>query len=81
MYGARTSLVIATIAVIVATFIGVVLGLVAGFVGGVADRIISFVTDVFFTLPFLLMALAIAPICRSASVTTPSATRRPRSTR
>ncbi len=35
LYGARTSLVIATIAVIVATFIGVVLGLVAGFVGGV----------------------------------------------
>jgi ABC-type dipeptide/oligopeptide/nickel transport system permease subunit len=62
LYGARTSLIIATIAVVVATFIGVVLGLIAGYAGGVADRIIQFFTDVFLTLPFLLMALAIAPI-------------------
>lgn len=62
LYGARTSIVIGTIAVVVSTFIGVLLGLVAGFVGGVADRIIQFFTDVFLTLPFLLMALAIAPI-------------------
>ncbi len=82
LYGARTSLVIATIAVIVATFIGVVLGLVAGFVGGATDRIIQFVTDVFFTLPFLLMALAIAPILSERFGDNPDALRdRPRSTR
>ena len=44
------------------TIIGVMLGLMAGFVGGILDTIISFVTDLFLTLPFLVMALAISPI-------------------
>lgn len=62
LYGCRTSMLIATSATILASLVGIVLGLVAGFVGGVVDKIISFVTDLFLTLPFLLMALVIAPI-------------------
>ena len=42
--------------------IGVVLGLVAGFSRGWLDRIIMFVTDLFLSFPFLLGALAMAPI-------------------
>ena len=38
------------------------IGLVAGFSRGWLDRVISFVIDVFLSLPFLLMALALAPI-------------------
>ena len=62
LYGARTSMLIATSATIVASLVGIVLGLTAGFVGGVVDKVISFITDLFLTLPFLLMALIIAPI-------------------
>jgi peptide/nickel transport system permease protein len=62
LYGARTSLGIATISTILATIIGITIGLVAGFSRGWLDRFISFIIDVFLSLPFLLMALALAPI-------------------
>ncbi len=61
-YGARTSLGIAFAATSVATIIGITIGLLAGFSRGWLDRVISFVIDVFLSLPFLLMALAVAPI-------------------
>ena len=38
------------------------LGLIAGFMGGIVDSVISFMTDLFLTFPFLVMALAISPI-------------------
>ena len=60
--GCRTSLYLATVAAVLSTIIGVTLGLVAGFMGGIVDTIISFVIDLFLTLPFLVMALAMAPI-------------------
>lgn len=62
LYGCRTSMLIAVSATVIAATIGVVLGLLAGFLGGMVDRVISFVTDFFLTLPFLLLALTIAPI-------------------
>jgi ABC-type dipeptide/oligopeptide/nickel transport system permease subunit len=61
-YGARTSLGIATVATVVTTIIGITVGLIAGFSRGWLDRVIAFVTDVFLCLPFLMMALAVAPI-------------------
>jgi len=61
-YGARTSLTIATVSTLSATLIGVVIGLLAGFSTGVLDKVINFVIDVFLSLPFLLVALALAPI-------------------
>ena len=62
LYGCRTSMIIATSATVIATLIGITLGLIAGYAGGAIDRAISFVTDVFLTMPFLLMALVLAPI-------------------
>jgi ABC-type dipeptide/oligopeptide/nickel transport system permease subunit len=62
LYGARTSLGIATVVTVVSTLMGIAIGLVAGFSRGWLDRVISFVIDVFLALPFLLMALAVAPI-------------------
>ena len=61
-YGARTSLMIASVSTIVATMIGITIGLIAGFSRGFLDRFISFIIDVFLSLPFLVMALAVAPI-------------------
>jgi ABC-type dipeptide/oligopeptide/nickel transport system permease subunit len=62
VYGARTSLEVATITTVLATIIGVVVGLVAGFSRGFGDKLISFMIDVFLSFPFLLGALAMAPI-------------------
>jgi len=42
--------------------IGITIGLLAGFSRGWLDRVISFFIDVFLSLPFILMALALAPI-------------------
>ncbi len=61
-YGARTSLAVATVSTVVATLIGIVMGLFAGFSRGWGDKVIGFVIDVFLSLPFILVALAVAPI-------------------
>ncbi len=57
--GARVSLQIGLIITIVAALIGVPLGIVAGFVGGVLGEVIMRVTDVFLSVPGLVLALAI----------------------
>lgn len=62
LLGLRTSLMIAVLATVISTFVGIVVGLVAGFSRGWLDRIISFVIDLFLSFPFLLGALAVAPI-------------------
>jgi ABC-type dipeptide/oligopeptide/nickel transport system permease subunit len=62
LYGLRTDLLVATIATVLSISVGVVLGLVTGFSRGWLDRIIMFVTDLFLSFPFLLGALAMAPI-------------------
>ncbi len=61
-YGARTSLMVATIATVVATIIGIIVGLVAGFSRGALDKAVTFVIDVFLSLPFIIVGLALAPI-------------------
>jgi ABC-type dipeptide/oligopeptide/nickel transport system permease subunit len=61
-YGARTSIGVAAFAALVSTFLGVVIGLMAGYSTGWLDRAITFLIDVFLSLPFLLVALALAPI-------------------
>src|ERR1700712_2495359 len=62
LYGLRTDLLIATFGTVFSIAIGVILGLVAGYSHGWPDRIIMFVTDLFLSFPFLLGALAMAPI-------------------
>ncbi len=62
LYGLRTDLLIAVTATVLSITVGVVLGLLAGFSHGWGDRIIMFVTDLFLAFPFLLGALAMAPI-------------------
>lgn len=65
LYGLRTSLLVATAATVLATVIGITIGLVAGFARGWLDRVISFVIDLFLSFPFILGALALAPIITS----------------
>jgi ABC-type dipeptide/oligopeptide/nickel transport system permease subunit len=62
LLGLRTSLIVATLATVLSIIIGVVIGLVAGFSRGWLDRILMFITDLFLSFPFILGALAMAPI-------------------
>ena len=65
-YGARPSLVIGFVAAAITTVLGVTLGLIAGYVGGIPDKIITWVTDFFLSLPILLLFLAIIPIMQKS---------------
>ena len=57
--GARVSLQIGLTITLVAAIVGVPLGVVAGYVGGVIGEAIMRVTDVFLSVPGLMLALAI----------------------
>ncbi len=57
--GARVSLQIGLIITVVAALIGVPLGIVAGYVGGGLGELIMRVTDVFLSVPALILALAV----------------------
>ncbi|CAN5390797.1 ABC transporter permease [soil metagenome] len=65
LYGLRTSLTVATLATLISTAVGVTLGLVAGYARGWVDSALSFLIDFFLSFPFLLGALALAPIVTS----------------
>lgn len=60
IFGARVSLLVATLAVVVSMMIGIVLGLTAGYFGGKIDYFITGLIDLFWTFPPFLLALAFA---------------------
>jgi peptide/nickel transport system permease protein len=60
LWGARVSLLVATLAIFFSLIIGVVLGLTAGYFGGIPDYIIAGTIDLFWTFPSFLLALAFA---------------------
>lgn len=60
--GARVSLQIGLIITLVAALIGVPLGVVAGYVGGAVAEVIMRVTDVFLSVPALVLALAVVGV-------------------
>nr|WP_267140298.1 ABC transporter permease [Anianabacter salinae] len=64
LYGARLSLIIASVAMGIALVLGVSLGLAAGFFGGRLDAIVMRVADVQLALPAILTALLIDGISR-----------------
>ena len=59
IYGARISLAVSTITILVGLVIGSILGLAAGYFGGWIDWIVSWLVDTFFSLPGVLLALVI----------------------
>jgi peptide/nickel transport system permease protein len=58
-YGARVSLVIAVLVVIISGLVGVVLGAVSGYFAGVTDFLIQKLVEVVWAFPPLLLAIAI----------------------
>ncbi len=64
LYGARLSLLIGLMAMVIATVLGVGLGLLAGYFGGWVDTIVMRIADVQLALPAILTALLIDGIAR-----------------
>lgn len=62
LYGARYSLLIGVVSVLVGLSIGMVLGAVAGFVGGKVDTVIMRVMDIMLAIPGLLFAIGLVAL-------------------
>jgi len=64
LFGARLSLMLAVIVLGIAFSIGVPLGIIAGYYGGAVDEIIMRITDVFSSIPALVMAMAVCVLLK-----------------
>ncbi|CCE09726.1 dipeptide transporter; membrane component of ABC superfamily [Bradyrhizobium sp. STM 3843] len=60
IYGARVSLVVGFVAILIAMVIGTAIGVLAGYVGGMFDQLVMGVLDVLLAFPTLLLGLMIA---------------------
>lgn len=60
VFGARASLLAGMCSVLIALAVGVPFGLLAGYFGGWIDGCISRVTEALFSVPFLILAIALA---------------------
>jgi peptide/nickel transport system permease protein len=60
LWGARASLLAGVVSVGIAVVIGVPLGLLAGYFGKLVDGVISRIADALLSIPFLILAIALA---------------------
>ncbi|GAA2824363.1 ABC transporter permease [Aminobacter aminovorans] len=58
VYGARITLMIVALVAVLAAPVGLIIGAVAGYFGGWVDRILMGITDIFLSMPKLILALA-----------------------
>jgi peptide/nickel transport system permease protein len=59
IYGARISILVGLMAVILGGFVGTALGVIAGYVGGRTDDIIMRLADIQLAFPFILLAIMV----------------------
>lgn len=62
LYGARVSILVGVLAVLIQTVIGVGVGLVSGFYGGAIDNVVMRIADVQQAIPFLVLVVAVAAV-------------------
>ena len=62
VWGARISLTVGTVSVILGMIVGSILGMYAGYKGGMRDELIMRVMDVFMSIPTLLMGLFVVAV-------------------
>ena len=67
--GARVSLMVVAISVIFGTLVGVTLGLVTGYYGGLLDEVIMRLVDIWYGIPFLMVAMMIVVIVGQSLLT------------
>jgi peptide/nickel transport system permease protein len=65
IWGARTTLTIATLAVVIGFVLGGMLGLLGGYFRGKVDLVVSLLLDVFLAIPAVILALALVTILRT----------------
>ena len=70
VWGTRSSIKVAVIAVSLALVIGVPIGLISGYFGGTFDTIGMGITDIALTIPTLPLMIIIAAIAESTSINT-----------
>ncbi|MHA2202896.1 MAG: ABC transporter permease, partial [Candidatus Hodarchaeales archaeon] len=68
IHGARTSLIVAFVAISIRIFIGLALGSIAGYYGGKIDNAIMRLTDVFLAIPFFFLILIAITIWEQVSL-------------
>jgi peptide/nickel transport system permease protein len=62
MYGARISLLIGFVAMLISGVIGTVLGVAAGYFGGRVDMVVNFIITTRLSMPVVLVALAVVSL-------------------
>ena len=65
LYGARISLSVGLVAVLISGVIGVLLGVIAGYFGGAVDDVIMRIADIQLSFPFILLAISILAVLGS----------------
>lgn len=65
IWGGRTTLVVATVAVLIGFALGGLLGLLGGYFRGKVDVVVSLLLDVFLAIPAVILALALVTILRT----------------
>ena len=70
IYGFRISLLMSVVVLLISVPIGVILGLVAGYFGKWVENLIMRITDIFLSVPTLILALALLTILPRNLVTT-----------
>ena len=68
LYGARISLTVGVLATAIAMALGVLFGLAAGYIGGFVDSFIARLIDVMLSIPFLVIAIAVAYIAGASLI-------------
>jgi ABC-type dipeptide/oligopeptide/nickel transport system permease subunit len=62
VYGARVSLKIGVLSTLIALLLGVTFGAISGFFGGRTDSLIMRIVDIFLSIPYIILAVAIATV-------------------
>ena len=62
IYGARVTLKIVSLTILLVGPIGLAVGITAGYIGGIVDKILIRITDVFLAFPRLVLALAFVAV-------------------
>lgn len=62
LWGSRVSLMVVAIATVSGLLVGTTIGLVAGYVGGNVDEILMRIVDIWYSVPFILIALVVVVV-------------------
>ncbi|HEY8417503.1 MAG TPA: ABC transporter permease [Limnochordales bacterium] len=62
MWGARASLAVGAIVIVIATTVGIFMGLVSGYYGGRVDAVIQRLVDILLSFPYLVLAIGLMAV-------------------